>query len=156
MGTQLLQILDLPCHPRSVVGYAITCIVMGILTSIPVESQEAARPSKTIFGLYGQPTAGHNSIRVTEKVEGRIGVNFKLYYANGHTCQMDKDGKWMNDHVAILADGLDASQPCKLNLFFENGRVLLKDEGFQCTPVYCGTRGKLDNTSLPKFNPHRK
>jgi hypothetical protein len=156
MGTQRLQIIDRTCKPQAIVGYAIICIVMSMMMSIPVESQETARPIKSIFGIYGQPTAGHNSIRVTEGDEGRIGVKLKLYYSNGHTCQMDKFGEWREDHVAIVAEGLDANQPCKLNLFFENGRVLMKDEGLRCTPVYCGTRGKLDNTSLPKFNPHGK
>jgi len=111
---------------------------------------------KSVFGVYGQPTSGHASIRVTEESNGRIAVNLKLYYANGHTCQMNTDGKWSQDHVAVIAEGLDANRPCKLNLFFESRRVLLKDDGLQCAPVYCGTRGKLDNVRLPKFGPNRK
>jgi len=111
---------------------------------------------KSIFGAYGQPTPGRDSIRITEESNGRIGVNLKLYYANGHTCQLDTDGRWSQDHIAVAAGGLDENRPCKLNLFFENGRVLLKDDGLQCAPVYCGTRGKLDNVSLPKFHPNRK
>jgi hypothetical protein len=69
---------------------------------------------------------------------------------------MNMDGKWSQDHVAVVADGLDADRPCKLNLFFENRRVLLTDDGLQCAPVYCGTRGKLDKVSLPKFGSNRK
>jgi hypothetical protein len=130
--------------------------VMSFLISMPAFSQAPARPVNSIFGLYGKPTPGHDFIHVTEKADEWIGVNLKLYYANGHTCQLNKDGKWSQDHVAIVADGLDVSRPCRLNLFFENHRVLLKDEGFQCAPVYCGTRGKLDNASLPKFSPDRK
>ncbi|MBV9769307.1 MAG: hypothetical protein JOZ32_07040 [Bryobacterales bacterium] len=143
-------------HSRSMVGLAIAGIVMGVMTWIPVVSQGTARPIKSIFGVYGQPGAGHDSIRVTEKNAGRIEVNLKLYYSNGHICRVNKDGKWSKDHLAIIADGLDVNRPCKLNLFFENHRVLLKDDGFQCAPVYCGTRGKLDNASLPKFTPNRK
>jgi hypothetical protein len=37
-----------------------------------------------------------------------------------------------------------------LNVFFDKGRVRLRDEGYRCAPVYCGTRGKLDDVSLPK------
>lgn len=116
----------------------------------------AAQPMKSVFGIYGQPGAGHDSIQVTEKTNGRIGVNLKLYFAGGHTCKLSKDGKWSGDHVAVVADGLDPNRSCKLNLYFENGRVLAKDDGLLCAPVYCGTRGKLDDTSLPKFTPNRK
>jgi hypothetical protein len=137
---------------------AVTClgICLGVASSLPVVSQGTAGPTKSVFGFYGQPTSGHDSIRVTEKSNGQIGVNLKLYYSNGHTCQLNQDGKWSQDHVAVIAEGLDAKRPCRLNLFFEDRRVLLKDDGLLCTPVYCGTRGKLDNVSLPKFSPKRK
>lgn len=124
--------------------------------SLQLVSQAPSRPDKTVFGLYGQPTAGHNSVKVTEKADGQIAVNLKLYYAAGHTCQLNKDAKWSGDHLAIIAEGLDENRQCRLNLFFENGHVLLKDEGFECAPVYCGTRGKLDNVELPKYVPNHK
>jgi hypothetical protein len=142
--------------PRTVAHLGITCGVVGALSSLPLVSQGLPRPSKSVFGVYGQSLAGHDSIRVTQKANGQIAVNLKLYYSNGHTCRLNKEGKWSGDHVAIVADGLDANRPCRLNLFFENQRVLLKDEGFQCAPVYCGTRGKLDDASLPKFKPDHK
>ena len=133
-----------------------TMALLGALSSFPLAGQGVPQPTKSVFGVYGQPGAGHNSIRVTEKAGGQIGVNLRLYYANGHTCRLQKDGKWAADHIAIVADGLDANRPCRLNLFFENRGVLLKDEGLQCAPVYCGTRGKLDGATLPKFTPDRK
>ena len=136
--------------------FAVSLGVISAMSSLPVLSQKPTLAPKSVFGVYGQPTAGHDSIEVTEKADGRIGVNLKLYYSNGHTCQLNKDGKWSQDHVAIVAEGLDANRPCRLNLFFENGRVLLKDEGSQCAPVYCGTRGKLDDARLPKFRPKHK
>jgi hypothetical protein len=132
------------------------CAVMCAMCSLPLIIQGFDGPGKGVFGLYGQASAGHDFMRVTEKGNGRIGVSLKLYYANGHTCQLNKDGQWSEDHVAIVAEGLDENRPCKLNLFFENHHVVLKDEGLQCAPVYCGTRGKLDDTSLSKFRPHRK
>jgi len=141
-------------YPRAV-RLGIAGGVIRILISIHAVSQTPA-PVNSIFGIYGQHTPGHDSIQVTEKANGWIGVNIKLYYANGHTCRLNQDGKWSQDHVAIVAEGLDSNRPCRLNLFFENHRVLLKDEGFQCAPVYCGTRGKLDNASLPKFSLGRK
>jgi len=141
---------------RAVARFGISCGVISAMSSLPVVGQGPTRPIKSVFGVYGQPTSGHDSIQVTEKANDQIGVNLKLYFSNGHTCQLNKDGKWSEDHVAIVAEGLDASRPCRLNLFFENGRVLLKDEEFQCAAVYCGTRGKLDNLSLPKFSPNRK
>jgi len=131
-------------------------ICLGVVCSLPLLGQGIAGPMKSVFGFYGRPTSGHDSIRVTEESNGRIGVKLKLYYSNGHTCQMNMDGKWSQDHVAVIGEGLDANRPCRLNLFFENRRVLLKDDGLLCAPVYCGTRGKLDNVSLPKFSPNRK
>ena len=130
--------------------------IISILISIPAVSQMPTSPVNGIFGIYGQPTPGHDSIQVTKKANERIGVNLKLYYASGHTCRLSQDGKWSQDHIAIMAEGLDSNRPCRLNLFFENHRVLLKDEGSQCARVYCGTRGKLDNASLPKFIPDRE
>jgi hypothetical protein len=129
------------------------CAVMGALAPI---TQGFEGPGKSVFGVYGEAKAGHDYVRVTEKPDEKVGVSLKLYYANGHTCQLNKDGEWSGDHVAIVADGLDQSRPCRLNLFFENRHVVLKDEGFQCAPVYCGTRGKLDNASLPKLSRDRK
>jgi len=139
-----------------VARFAVFYGVIGVISSLPVLSQGATRPPKSVFGVYGQATAGHDSIEVIEKAGGRIGVNLKLYYSSGHTCQLNKDGKWSEDHVAIVAEGLDTNRPCRLNLFFENGRVLLKDEGSECAAVYCGTRGKLDDASLPKFRSKHK
>jgi hypothetical protein len=131
-------------------------VLLSLWTSVAATSQESTRPVKSIFGVYGQPNPGRDSIRVVEKANDLIGVSLRLYYANGHTCQLNKDGTWSRDHVAIVADGLDPNRPCRLNLFFENHRVVVKDDGLGCAPVYCGTRGKLDNASLPKFNPDRK
>jgi hypothetical protein len=136
--------------------FGISCVVLSAMSSLQLVSQESARPNKSVFGVYGQPAPGHNSVQVTAKADGQIAVTLKLYYSTGHTCQLNKDAKWSEDHLAIVAEGLDESRPCRLNLFFENGHVLLKDEGLQCAPVYCGTRGKLDNVDLPKFAPNRK
>ena len=133
----------------------ILCGIAGAVSLPPAASESATRPPQSIFGAYGHATAGHDSIRVTEKA-GKINVALKLYYANGHTCQLNQDGGWREDHLAVVADGLDASRPCRLNVFFDKNGVRLKDEGFQCAPVYCGTRGKLDNVSLPKLEPNRK
>jgi len=147
---------NMPGYLRAALRFGICCAAVSAVSPIPVESQGNSGPMKSVFGVYGQPTSGHDSIRVTEKANGEIGVNLKLHFSNGHTCQLIKDGKWLADHVAIVAEGLDVNKPCKLNLFFDNSRVLLKDEGSLCAPVYCGTRGKLDEVSLPKFTPNGK
>ncbi len=141
---------------RTLSRFAISCAVVSVQGSLPLVTQAFTGPARSVFGVYGQPAAGHDFIRVTEKANHRIGVSLKLYYANGHTCQLNEEGQWSEDHVAIVAQGLNANQPCRLDLFFEDHRVLLKDEGLQCAPVYCGTRGKLDGASLPRFSPHRK
>ncbi len=130
--------------------------LIAALSSLPGAPQKE-RPKSSpalspyyIFGAYGNRTAGSDLIRVTEKSSGWIGVSVRLYYAGGHTCRLSQSGRWHEDHVAVVANGLDPNRPCRLNLFFENGAVRLEDEGRQCTPVYCGTRGKLDSVSLRK------
>jgi hypothetical protein len=130
--------------------------VIVAVSSLPVASQAPTRPLKSIFGIYGQPAAGRDSIQVREKANGKIGVDLKLFYANGHTCKLNKDGEWHEDHVAVVADGLDPNRPCRLNGFFDKDHILLKDDGLQCAPVYCGARGTLDNVSLPKYITARK
>jgi hypothetical protein len=142
-------------HSRST-GRAGFLFVVCALSSAPLVGQVSSRPLPGIFGVYGRLTAGHDSIQVRERADGKISVALKLYYAVGHTCQLKGDGEWRGDHVTLVAPGLDATRQCKLSLFFENGRVVVKDEGLQCAPVYCGTRGKLDEVSLPKFSPSRK
>lgn len=137
-------------------GCAGVLCVLAVADCLLLPSLAAVPPPKSIFGLYGQRAAGHDSIRLSESGNGKVRVALKLYYSQGHTCQLNQDGEWREDHVAIVADGLDANRQCRLNLFFKNGRVLLKDEGLECAPVYCGTRGTLDNVNLPRFRQHRK
>ena len=140
-------------YVRAARRLTIRCAVIGGLASLPVISQS---PPRNIFGTYGQPSAGRDSIRVAERSNGKVGVAILLYYTNGHTCRLNRDGDWLDDHVTIVAEGLDASRPCRLSAYFDKGRILLKDEGLQCAPVYCGTRGKLDHVSLPKAGLNRK
>jgi hypothetical protein len=125
------------------------------LGQFPAGSQAPLRPPQSIFGTYGQSSPGRDSVQISGKANGKIGVAIRLYFSNGHTCRLNADGEWRDDHVAIAAEGLSAARPCKLNVFFDKGRALLKDEGYQCAPVYCGTRGKLDDVSLPKSIPGR-
>ena len=42
---------------------------------------------------------------------GKAAFNLKLYYANGHTCALNKEGKWRDDHLLIAADGLTENEP---------------------------------------------
>ena len=143
-------------HARVAAWAGILCGVIGALSAAAAANQASNRPLQSIFGIYGRLAPGQDSIGVSERPGGKIGVALKLYYSMGHTCQLTGEGEWRDDHVAVVADGLDANRPCKLNLFFENGHVLLKDEGLRCTPVYCGARGKLDNVRLPKASPDSK
>lgn len=141
---------------RGTTGLWILLAVSSGLLPHVVSGQALAHPSDSVFGIFGQPTAGHDSIRITKKANGKIAVAIKLYYASGHTCQLNKDGEWREDHVTVIADSLEPGQACRLNISFQKDRILLKDEGYRCTPVYCGTRGTLDNVSLPKINPNKK
>ena len=113
----------------------------------------AAQPPKNIFGLYAPagkspPRPGRDSIRVTSHAQGKVNLAVKLYYANGHTCQLDKEGEWKEDHLLVVADGLNPKEACQLEARFTEGRIRLSDEGQRCAQVYCGTRGKLDGVVL--------
>lgn len=141
---------------KGVTGFGILFSVISVTSVFPAEGQSATPAPRNVFGLYGKPTVGSDSIQVVDKAAGRVGVRLKLYYANGHTCQLRKDANWSEDHLAIVAEGLEAGKPCRLNLFFAADRVALKDDGLACAPVYCGARGTLDQVSLPKFVRNRK
>jgi hypothetical protein len=131
-------------------------VLIGAACCFPQVSLPPSEPlPKRIFGVYGSPsqnshTGGRDTIRVTPGQNRQVRVAIKLYYANGHTCQLDREGEWHGDHVLIVADGLNENEPCKLEAYFPEGRILLKDEGQRCAQVYCGTRGKLDAVSLIK------
>ena len=129
-------------------------ILAGVaaLIWLPAAGQTPAPPPPGIFGTYGQTTPGRDSIRITKKSDGKIGVAIKLYYSSGHTCTLNSDGEWHEDRVIVVAQGLEANRSCILNAFFDKDRILLKDEGLRCAPVYCGTRGKLDDVNLPKLS----
>ena len=127
------------------------CVLIGAACSFPLHSLPASQsPPKSIFGRYGAPAGGSDSILVTPGRQQQVGVAIKLYYANGHTCALDKAGEWRSDHILMVADGLNENEPCKLEAYFPKGRILLKDEGQRCAQVYCGTRGKLDAVILIK------
>jgi len=130
--------------------------VIGALGPVPAAAQAGDGPPRSIFGTYGQFAAGRDSIRVIERANGKIGLAIKLYYSNGHTCQLNADGDWRDAHVIVVAEGLDPSRPCTLDVFFSDSRVSLKDVGLRCAPVYCGSRGKLDNVGLSKRISDRK
>ena len=66
---------------RTVSRFAISCAVITVQSSLPLVTQAFTGPAKSVFGVYGQPTAGHDFIRVTEKANDRIGVSLKLYYS---------------------------------------------------------------------------
>jgi hypothetical protein len=119
-------------------------------------AQRTTQPPETIFGVYGQSSPGRNSIRVIKRANGRIGLAVKLYYSYGHTCQLEADGEWRDAHLVVMAEGLNPVQSCSLNAYFSRNRISLKDQGLRCTPVYCGTRGKLDDVSLSKSSADRK
>jgi hypothetical protein len=125
---------------------------------LPLASQAPSVnvPPKTIFGLYSAAgRTGRDTVRVTPGAGGKVALDLKLHYANGHTCALAKEGEWHGDHLIIVADGLTENEPCRLEAGFPKGRIVLKDEGQRCARVYCGTRGKLDAVSLPKRPTHK-
>ncbi len=110
---------------------------------------------KNIFGVYGPTARGRsraaqNSIRITPRARGHANLVLKLYYANGHTCRLNKDGDWEGDRLIFIADGLEPNRSCKLEASFTPGHIRLSDEGQRCAQVYCGARGKLDGVVLAK------
>ena len=141
---------------RWALGARTLCLLIVAAGCLPLASlQPSESAPKRIFGLYGPPgqsrnAAGLDSIRVTPGEKGQVGVAIKLYYDKGHTCALDKVGTWESDHVLLTADGLNENEPCKLEAYFPEGRILLADKGQRCAQVYCGTRGKLDAVSLAK------
>ena len=130
---------------------------MACLLPLGSQPPSAEPPPKTIFGVYAPAgKAGSDNIRITPGADGKVALALKLYYSNGHTCALTKEGEWHGDRLVIVAEGLVENEPCKLEASFPPGRIVLKDEDQRCARVYCGTRGKLDAVSLPKKRPaHR-
>jgi hypothetical protein len=134
---------------RILCGLVITACWSPIATQLPA----GEAPPESIFGLYapaGKTGIGSDAIRVTPRPNGKAGLTLKLYYANGHTCELEHEGEWLGDHLLVTAEGLRENEFCKLEAYFPKGRILLKDQGQRCAQVYCGTRGKLDGVTLPK------
>src|SRR5215472_7023428 len=75
---------------------AILSAVVGLGPS-QTAPQKPAQTPQSIFGTYGQTSAVRDSIRITEKPDGKIGVAIRLYFSGGHTCQLNKDGEWRED-----------------------------------------------------------
>ena len=132
--------------------------LIAVACWLPLASQTPSNdvPPKTIFGVYGTSGKTGDTVRVSRAAQGKIALALKLYYANGHTCALNKDGEWHGDHLLLVTEGISENEPCKLEAAFPPGRVVLKDEGQRCARVYCGTRGKLDGVSLPKKSSARK
>jgi Fe2+ transport system protein FeoA len=108
----------------------------------------AAAPA-SIFGTYSKPGAP-DSIELKSAAEGKVGIAIRLVYAAGQSCQLEEMGVWKDHKVVVKAGGLTENEPCVLELTFQGGQVRLKDAGLRCSKVFCGTRGTLDEVSLPK------
>lgn len=128
---------------------------MTCLCLLPGQSTGSDAAPRAIFGVYAH-AGQHDYIRVMPAAgEGKVEIALKLYYANGHVCQLEKAGDWQRDRVLIVTEGLVENEPCRLEASFVKGGVVLKDEGQRCARLYCGTRGKLDGVTVPKRNTHK-
>jgi hypothetical protein len=108
----------------------------------------AAAPAN-IFGTYSKPDTP-DSIELKSAAAGKVGVAIRLVYAAGQSCQLEEVGVWKDHKVVVKAGGLTEDEPCVLELTFHGAQVRLKDAGLRCSKVFCGTRGTLDEVSLPK------
>jgi hypothetical protein len=108
----------------------------------------AAAPA-SIFGTYSKPGTP-DYIQLKPAAAGKVEVALRLVYAAGQSCQLKETGVWTDHKVIVKADGLDENEPCLLELTFQDAQVRLKDAGLRCSKVFCGTRGTLDEVSLPK------
>ena|SRR5690349_19641363 len=139
-----IRLRNIPCRRLANILFGL----ISLANWFPIPGQSPA--PRTIFGLYGSGRTGRDFVRVMARENGKIGLNLKLYYANGQTCALNKEGEWIGDHLVVAAEGLKENEPCKLEVFFPKGRILFKDEGQRCAQVYCGSRGKLDEVTLPR------
>jgi hypothetical protein len=108
----------------------------------------AAAPA-SIFGTYSKPGTP-DSIELKSAAAGKVGVAIRLVYAAGQSCQLEETGVWTDHKLIVKAGGLTENEPCVLELTFHGPQVRLKDAGLRCSKVFCGTRGTLDEVSLPK------
>jgi hypothetical protein len=118
-----------------------------------------AEAPTNIFGTYSKsctpkkgipcrPTA--DSLVLSKKPDGKIGVELKLIYAAGHTCQMEGTSEWKDNSITLEAEGLEADKPCRLKISFQGGKAVLQDVASLCTAVYCGSRGTFHGVTFQK------
>ena len=108
----------------------------------------AGAPS-SVFGTYAKPGAA-DRIELKPAAPGKVGVTIRLVYDAGQSCQLAETGVWKDNKVVVEAGGLTDDEPCVLEMTFHGRQVRLKDAGLRCSKVFCGTRGTLDEVSLPK------
>ncbi|MGA3028607.1 MAG: hypothetical protein ABSF98_28005 [Bryobacteraceae bacterium] len=144
-------------------GVFLRTTASALLFVLSIPAGDVDRPPPAIFGTWVGPNtncssaSGHpcpdtapDAIRVTRQKGNKVGIAVKLHFENGQTCQLDKTGEWLHDHVVVRAGGINPGEQCELKAMFQGGGVQLSDEGQRCSRVYCGTRGTFDGVSLPR------
>jgi hypothetical protein len=141
----------------NITGNATAPFLSGILvlSALAALSADVAVAPDNIYGTYRSRSSGttRDVVQITRRADRKIGIDLTLHFAVGQTCHMRTDGEWARDRLVVSAEGMDEHRPCRLEAFFSEGRVSLKDEGQRCAQVYCGSRGKIDGAVLPKVRP---
>ncbi|MBI3560277.1 MAG: hypothetical protein HY080_00965 [Gammaproteobacteria bacterium] len=122
-------------------------------------------PPATIFGKYNgagkcpprDPKAEYCSnttstdyviVKPSKKADAHVKIRRVL--AQGHTCTLDQDMSWSDGHLTYNAEGIKPDKPCKLELWFKDETLVLKDIGYICRELYCGSRGLFEGGHFEK------
>lgn len=146
---------------------SVGCLIpIGILVmcfGIHLDVSAASEPPSSVFGEYhgagcpskGQPgsclpTGASDRIRILPGEGADALVNVKIVFEKGHSCTLEGEATWVEDHFTLRADGLDPAKPCQLELRLSDSELKLNDAGARCREVYCGTRGAFDGARFKK------
>jgi len=119
--------------------------VLGSYTKLtPLTQVDPDKPGGSAFIQIG---VHEDYVNLVQDADGKVEVSLWLTYANSHLCRLEGVGAWKANHV--LVEQTDKWSTCNLKIISDGNSALLKDLD-NCTRMFCGARGALNNTIVPR------
>lgn len=120
--------------------------ILGSYTKLtPLTQVDPDKPDHVAFIQIGEH---EDYVNLVQNPDGKVQVSLWLTYGNSHLCQMEGIGVWKENHV--LVEQKDKWSTCNLKIISDGNVLLIRDQDFDCTRMFCGARGSLDNTIVPR------
>jgi hypothetical protein len=92
------------------------------------------------------------------RVKGpQVRVIADLYFANGHSCDLNAIGTWDGQKVIVEVVVPDRPKPnvCRIEFFFESDLLQTSSDSPACQ-AFCGSRGGFNDIELKKAKRHAR